>query len=138
VFYIFWLRYKEKLLEDETQKDANNLSPADYSIIIKGVPQKAIKEGKTEFLKEMLAQYFDDLQSACFTYDLNQFLKVKKNYVNMEMKLNVIDHFRKLKGNEVLQETGEYMTDEQMDEVYPPQETILCCIKRSKKNLLFS
>ena len=123
-FYFAWVQAKTALFGSEVRLRIDNLTPAGYTVALKGVPIKEMSE------QEILNQFLYDMNSypdltkdgtepitaekIISAYDLKEYGELKEKISELRINKRVIEDYRKK-----LKDNDETLTEEQLADKYP-------------------
>ena len=121
LFYFPYVQFKAKLRGLNVKLDINNLTPADYTVMLSGVPVKEmsdeqIKEEFEEFMKNNITTIPIQVIKVVTARDLTYFMKIDKKYQKTRRKKIIIDNERR-----ILRIKEPLLKEEQLKKKYPKE-----------------
>jgi len=120
-FYFPFIQFNAKLNGLAMKLNNNNLTPADYTVMLSGTPIREMddEEIKTEFenfMKLNIKSIQIKVLKVIPTYDLSYFMQLDKQYKTIHREQIVIENKRRL-----LREKRPSLTEEELERKYPDE-----------------
>lgn len=141
LFFFPWVQFNSRLRGDNIKLDTNNLTPADYTVMLQGVPaagmtdEEMMREIDVVVNREIGASAAVPLKTLKVTpaYDLTNFTKLSKELEKIKKKKIIIENYRRrLKDQGVTEDlTGKYPKGFEKEDY----QTIVNSYKEKKKEI---
>eukprot|EP00826_Nyctotherus_ovalis_P041054 TRINITY_DN4095_c0_g1_i9.p1 TRINITY_DN4095_c0_g1~~TRINITY_DN4095_c0_g1_i9.p1 ORF type:complete len:874 (+),score=261.88 TRINITY_DN4095_c0_g1_i9:376-2997(+) len=120
-FYFPFIQFKAKLNGMAVKLNNNNLTPADYTVMLSGIPisemtDEEIKEEFESFMKLNIKSIPIKVRKVVPVYDLTYFIKLENEYQITRREKIVIENKRRL-----LREKEPSLTEEELQNKYPQE-----------------
>ncbi len=138
VFFFSWIQFRNHLNSMDTRLNTENLTPADYTLMLTGVPTNNLTEA--EFRTDFEAQVGAALRSrtsvpvrvakVVFTYDLTPFTEKVEQLRKLRKEKAAIDQYRSAY-RRMVEKSGENASNTSLDSILPES----CIDPRFRNNL---
>eukprot|EP00826_Nyctotherus_ovalis_P064034 TRINITY_DN9389_c0_g1_i5.p1 TRINITY_DN9389_c0_g1~~TRINITY_DN9389_c0_g1_i5.p1 ORF type:complete len:836 (-),score=227.73 TRINITY_DN9389_c0_g1_i5:82-2589(-) len=125
IFYFVWVQMNVMLNSHDTTLNIDNLTPADYTVSLTGVPVDLISEQEiqNEFIRnlnsnpELVGSGNNRVEAFKITsaYDLTEYGKIRAKLSELRVKKHVIENYRKKQ-----KRNNDNLTDNELATLYPP------------------